>query len=93
MMKKLLFAGLVLIALTGCRVRHDHSQKMGGVRVFQDSVPHDTIAALEPEDVQTGDEEWMEEDMIHIPDAPEDAKGEAHPETQEEIERMLQGKE
>lgn len=40
-----------------------------------------------------GEDDWMDEDVVEIPDAPEDLKGTAHPEATETIERMLQGKE
>ena len=64
-----------------------------------DSVPNNTIGTMSEEEIKAleeekrEEEEWMKEDGIYIPDPPKDAKGEAHPEAVDAIERMLQGKE
>ena len=87
-MKRLLFAIVAVMVLAACHVRHDHSQKMMSVRVAEDSVQ----VANEAADA-AGEDDWMDEDVVEIPDAPEDLKGTAHPEATETIERMLQGKE
>lgn len=64
-----------------------------------DSVPNNTIGTMSEEEIKALEEEkreeedWMKEDGIYIPDPPKDAKGEAHPEAVDAIERMLQGKE
>lgn len=97
--KTFLFTFLALMMLCGCHVRHDHSQQMPGSRMGIDSVPDNTIGTLSEEEIKAleeekrEEEEWMKEDGIYIPDPPKDAKGEAHPEAVDAIERMLQGKE
>lgn len=98
-MKTCLFTLLALMMLCGCHVRHDHSQQMPGSRMGVDSVPNNTIGTMSEEEIKAleeeklEEEEWMKEDGIYIPDPPKDAKGEAHPEAVDAIERMLQGKE
>ena len=98
-MKSCLFTLLALMMLCGCHVRHDHSQQMPGSRMGVDSVPNNTIGTMSEEEIKAleeekrEEEEWMKEDGIYIPDPPKDAKGEAHPEAVDAIERMLQGKE
>lgn len=98
-MKTCLFTLLALMMLCGCHVRHDHSQQMPGSRMGIDSVPNNTIGTMSEEEIEAleeekrEEEEWMKEDGIYIPDPPKDAKGEAHPEAVDAIERMLQGKE
>lgn len=88
-MKKLLFFLLAMVALGAChrpRVKHDHSVQMQHVRVAKDSAQRN--------DMKSGiDESWRDEDLIAIPDMPEDAKAEEHPEAVDEMERILQGKE
>ena len=97
--KTFLFTFLALMMLCGCHVRHDHSQQMPGSRMGIDSVPDNTIGTLSEEEIKAleeekrEEEEWMKEDGFYIPDPPKDAKGEAHPEAVDAIERMLQGKE
>ena len=98
-MKTCLFTLLALMMLCGCHVRHDHSQQMPGSRMGVDSVPNNTNGTMSEEEIKAleeekrEEEEWMKEDGIYIPDPPKDAKGEAHPEAVDAIERMLQGKE
>ena len=99
-MKTCLFTLLALMMLCGCHVRHDHSQQMPGSRMGVDSVPNNTIGTMSDEEIEALEEEkreeeedWMKEDGVYIPDPPKDAKGEAHPEAVDAIERMLQGKE
>jgi hypothetical protein len=98
--KTYFFAFLALMMLCGCHVRHDHGQQMPGSRMGIDSVPNNTIGTMSDEEIealekekQEEEEDWMKEDGVYIPDIPKDAKGEAHPEAVDAIERMLQGKE
>lgn len=77
-----------LLCSCGChrpRVKHDHRTKVMHVRVAEDS--------LQKDDIEGMDESWKDEELIAIPDAPADAKAEAHPEVDKEIENILMGKE
>ena len=77
-MKKLLFAAIGLVALTACSVRSDHSQKQAGQYAEPDSV--DTAS-------------WLEEEVIDVPEIPEEASSEVDEKAMEDYERMFQGKE
>lgn len=88
-MKKLLLCLLMTAVLFAChrpRVKHDHRTQMPRVHVAKDSAQRNDIN-------ENTDESWRDEDLVTIPDMPEDAKAEAHPETMEEIEKILSGKE
>ena len=84
-MKKLLFAAIGLVALTACSVRSDHSQKQAG----QYAEPVDSVIAINPEDTAS----WLEEEVIDVPEIPEEASSEVDEKAMEDYERMFQGKE
>lgn len=89
-MKKLLFAAIGLVALTACSVRSDHSQKQAGQYAEPDSVPPvDSVIAINPEDTAS----WLEEEVIDVPEIPEEASSEVDEKAMEDYERMFKGKE
>ena len=89
-MKKLLFTAIGLVALTACSVRSDHSQKQAGQYAEPDSViTVDSVIAINPEDTVS----WLEEEVIDVPEIPEEASSEVDEKAMEDYERMFQGKE
>ena len=89
-MKKLLFAAIGLVALTACSVRSDHSQKQAGQYAEPDSViTVDSVIAINPEDTVS----WLEEEVIDVPEIPEEASSEVDEKAMEDYERMFKGKE
>ena len=89
-MKKLLFTAIGLVALTACSVRSDHSQKQAGQYAEPDSViTVDSVIAINPEDTVS----WLEEEVIDVPEIPEEASSEVDEKAMEDYERMFKGKE
>ena len=85
-MKKLLFVAIGLVALSACSVRSDHSQKQAGQYA---EPPVDSVIAINPEDTAS----WLEEEVIDVPEIPEEASSEVDEKAMEDYERMFQGKE
>ena len=70
----------------------DRAKRLGAALLAGIGVGYSVQVANEKADA-AGEDDWMDEDVVEIPDAPEDLKDTAHPEATETIERMLQGNE
>ncbi len=89
MKKVFLLCMMALALMASCHrphVKHNHGVQMPRARVAKDSAQHNDIP-------KGTDNSWAEEDLIVIPDMPEDAEPQAHPESVDEMERMLSGAE
>jgi len=51
--------------------------------------PVDSVIAINPEDTAS----WLEEEVIDVPEIPEEASSEVDEKAMEDYERMFQGKE
>ena len=89
-MKRLLYAAIGLVIVTACSVRNDHSQKQAEEWTDPDSiVTNDTMIVINPDDSTA----WLEEEVIDIPEIPEEASTEVDEKAMEDYDRMFKGKE